>query len=162
MHTQQEHEFCIPLKAQLNGSTTPLPLKLFSSCSLDYSLADYTSHDQRITTGTCVLYASPWKHEKKIGPRTPCTINRINWSGKLAKQTICYNHRWHENAHVNMIRHCSRGCVDKKIIMSVCEIIRLSKVIHEDRMCVGYLSAHILPRRSSGCRIGRSGSLVQI
>ena len=37
MHTQQEHEICIPLKAQSKWSRTPPCLKLFSSWSLDYS-----------------------------------------------------------------------------------------------------------------------------
>jgi len=46
----------------------------------------------------------------------------------------------------------------QEIAMSVCEIICLLKVLHQDRMGVGYLSAHILPRRSSSFRIGRSSS----
>lgn len=134
------------------------------------TLADHSSHDQRFTTGTCVLHASPWKHakwkwvEKHSAQSTVWrSPNQLKWKISKPNQTICWNLQmaWECTYQYDQALQ-SRFVCRQEIVMSVSEIIRLLKILHQDRMCVGYLSAHILPRRSSSFRIRRSSSLVPI
>lgn len=171
MHTQQEHEICIPLKAQSKWSRTPPCLKLFSSWSLDYSDTCWSlfTWPKIYNRDMCFACISMEACKMEMGRETLCTINRVAVSESIEvenKQTEP-NHLLKFTDGTRMhISIWSGTAVEivcrQEIVMSVCEIIRLLKVLHQDWMCVGYLSAHILPRRSSSFRIGRSSSLVPI